>query len=136
MEHGYKTEVIRLEGGERFPLLLSRNTMMPVGSVCDYSLTYHRGKPINSSKPHVDALGLFYTWSSKRGISLDERFHSGNLFTTDEITSLSEELWVRRSIGKSANSAPTRVVIGETHGNRIDAVIAYIKWRISVVYLE
>lgn len=128
MLQDYTTEVIRLASGERLPMLVNRATSMPHGHVADYTLAFHRGVPINTSRRAVDAIGLFHSWSSSRGIDLDQRFGTGNLFTSDETTSLAEALWHRRGKGSEPAS-----VVGETHGHRVDQVNAYIRWRTSQV---
>lgn len=128
MLQDYTTEVIRLASGERLPMLVDRATSMPHGHVADYTLAFHRGVPINTSRRAVDAIGMFHSWSSSRGIDLDQRFGTGNLFTSDETTSLAEALWHRRGTGGEPAS-----VVGETHGHRVDQVSAYIRWRTSQV---
>lgn len=127
MLQDYGTEIIRLASGERLPLLVHRATGMPHEHVADYTLTFHRGVPINTSRRAVDAIGMFHSWAEWREINLDERFGSGNLFTSDETTALAEALWKCRSLGKESTS-----VVGETHGHRVDQVSAYITWRISL----
>lgn len=128
MLQDYTTEVIRLSSGERLPMLVNRATSMPHGHVADYTLAFHRGVPISTSRRAVDAIGMFHSWSTSRGIDLDQRFGSGNLFTSDETTALAEALWHRRGTGDQPAS-----VVGETHGHRVDQVNAYIRWRISQV---
>ena len=128
MLQDYGTEVIRLASGERLPLLVHRGTGMPHEHVADYTLTFHRGVPINTSRRAVGAIGMFHSWADLRGINLDERFGSGNLFTSDETTALAEALWHCRSIGKQSAS-----VVGDTHGHRVDQVSAYLNWRVSLV---
>lgn len=125
MLQDYKTEVVRLASGERVPLLIHRASSMPHGHVADYSLALHRGVPINTSKRSVDAIGLFHSWADQRQIDVDARVGSGNLFTSNEITSLAVALWDRRKGG-----GPAATVVGENHGYRIDQVCAYLKWRI------
>ncbi|WP_231621802.1 hypothetical protein, partial [Sphingomonas sp. 37zxx] len=99
---------------------------MPHSFVTDYTLANHRGVPINTSRRSVDAIGLVISWSEARKIDLDERLGSGNLFTSDETSSLAEALWQRR------NGTANCSVVGETHGHRIDEAIAYIKWRVGL----
>jgi hypothetical protein len=131
----YRTKIVRLSNGERLPLLLKRCTGMPVVPVCDYSLTYHRGLSPNASRQDVDAIGIFYSWAEDRRIDLSERFESGNLFTSDEVTSLSEAMWHKRPRDlRRRQAAAPEAVIGETHGNRSDRVAHYIEWRLGHWY--
>lgn len=128
MLQDYGTEVIRFPSGERLPLLVHRETGMPQEHVADYSLAFHRGVPINTSRRAVDAIGMFHSWADSRRINLDERFGSGNLFTSDETTALAEALWHCRTLGRQSAS-----VVGDTHGHRVDQVRAYITWRVSLI---
>jgi len=81
----YRTKAIRLDSGERFPLLVDRETELPVLDVVDFSLAYHRTKSINSGKSRVGAIGLFFEWAEACLIDTDERFGSGDLFSQAEI---------------------------------------------------
>lgn len=130
----YADKVIRLSNGIRFPLLIDTSTRLPDGLVTDYSLAHHYAKPINTTCPIVDTIGMFLSWADKRRIDLEERFRSGNLFTSDEITALAQHLWARRngdpqnSTGTSETKRPQSVV-GHTQATRIDRVIHFITWR-------
>ena len=137
MHQLYSVKAVCLSSGERLPLLIDRATGLPHGQVADYILATFRGDSINTSKRSVSAVGMFHSWAKHREIDLDRRFGSGDLFTSDETTALSEALWERRF----AELAPskryllefTESVVGATHGHRSDQVIAYIKWRTSQI---
>lgn len=134
----YRDQVVRLSNGLRFPMLFDAQTRMPDGTVCDYSLEHHYGKPINTTQPAVDAVGIFMSWACDRHIDLSERFLSGNLFTSDECASLAEALWSRRkgetpASRKAEKRAIPRAVVGTTQGVRIDRIVHFIKWRTSQV---
>lgn len=128
-QSGFQTKVIILEGGERFPLMLQRSTGLPVGPVTDWAITSLRGKPIATSKRKVASVALFYEWAEKRGIDLDARFQSLNLFSSDEVTGLSEHLYLNNSPSTPKNSRKS--VVGAHHRARVDNVIEYIRSRAS-----
>lgn len=131
MDQLYKVNVVRLASGERLPVLIGAGSGMPHGIAADFSLAFHRGVPINTSKRSVDAIGIFQTWADHLGVNLDERFGTGELFTSDEITGLSAAIWERRQHGTADQNDlmhPVSVV-GETHGHRSDEIVRYIKWR-------
>lgn len=135
MQQRYTVKTIRLRSGERFPLLLNSRSRMPQAQVADYSLTYHRSVPANTSKRAITAIGMFHSWAERRGIDLDARFGTGNLFNSDEVTSLAESLWERRpanAVEPSVNMPP-RSVVGATHGYRVDEVFKYLRWRTSQI---
>ncbi len=134
----YRDEVIRLSNGIRFPLLIDTSSGLPDGIVCDYSLAYHYAKPINSTQPVVDTIGSLLSWAHDRRIDLEQRFRSGDLFTSDEVTSLAEALWGRRNgspVGEKVgdDAAIPRSVVGTTQATRIDRVVHFITWRIGQV---
>ncbi|MCL6250389.1 hypothetical protein M3P36_04910 [Altererythrobacter sp. KTW20L] len=127
----YHAEVIVLEGGERLPLLIDRATGVPDGFATDYSLAAHRGKPINTTHRAIAAIAIFYDWARSREINLEKRFGTLRLFTSDELTSLADFLWLDRRPVR--NGAMPRSVVGQTQGSRVDSLIAYLKWRVGLV---
>lgn len=128
-QFGFQTKVIVLEGGERFPLMLQRSTGLPVGPVTDWAIASLRGKPIATSKRKIASVALLYGWAEKRRIDLDARFQSLNLLSADEITALSEHLYLNNS--PSRPKKLERTVVGAHHRARVDNVIEYIKSRAS-----
>lgn len=130
MATSYRAKSIRLESGERFPLLVDRVTEVPVLDVIDYSLAYHRTSSINYGKAKVGAIGLFLEWAEKLYIDIDERFGTGELFAQHEIESLAFALGQskRKTVVVDGLSIPANV-LGDTQANRIDWVLEYISWR-------
>lgn len=137
MYHRYVVETLRLSSGERLPLLVNRASGLPLSQAAEYTLAFQRGVPVNTSRQTIDTIGMLHSWAENRGIDLDERFGTGNLLNSDETVSLSEALWERRSAavsGEVANSLGTgAAVVGATQGKRTDDVIAYVRWRVSLV---
>lgn len=130
----YRAKAIRFESGERFPLLEHIATGLPVLDVIDYSLVYHRTISINSSRQRVAAIGLFLEWAEALNIDVNDRFGSGDLFAQREIESLAATLRQskRKTITVDGQKLPA-AILGETHGNRIDWVIAYLRWRTAEI---
>ena len=87
MRRTYRAKAIRLDSGERFPLLVDSETELPVLNVVDFSLAYLRPLSINTGKSRVGAIGLFLEWAESCSIDLDERFGSGDLFSLTEVCS-------------------------------------------------
>lgn len=127
VKSNFYAEVIVLDGGQRFPMLIDRSTGLPDGFATDYSLAKHLRKPINTTRPAISAIAMFYEWAKDRGINLDERVDSMRLISSDEITSLAGYLW------KDRRSSDGSSVGGSTHGSRIGAIKAYLKWRVQLV---
>jgi len=134
MQTIYRTKAIRLDSGERFPLLVECDTELPVLDVVDFSLAYHRTKSINSSKSRVGAIGLFLEWAEACLIDIDERFGSGDLFSQAEIESLATALGQskRKKVIVGDQVLPGNV-LGDTQANRVDWVTEYIRWRATGV---
>lgn len=131
---GYHKRKIRLESGERFPLLINASTGLPCPWACRYSLAHHRTKSINTGGGDIDSLCLLYDWAARNGIDLDQRIGSGNLFSMHEIEMLSDALRISRKAPREQNGKKVpRVVGANTHGNYLRDVIAFVKWRVAHV---
>jgi len=134
MQTIFRAKAIRLESGERFPILVDRHTEVPVLPVLDYSLAYHRSISINSGKSRVGAIGLFLEWADECLIDVDERIGSGELFSQAEIESLATALGQskRKKVHVGDQVLPANV-LGDTQANRVDWVTDYIRWRVTGV---
>ncbi len=134
MATSYRTKIIRLENGERFPLLVDRKTEVPVLDVIDYGLSYHRTISTNSGRSRVGAIGLFLEWAEDCFIDIGERFGTGELFTQAEVESLAFILGLskRNTVVFGGKSVPANV-LGDTQANRVDWVLQYIRWRTAGV---
>lgn len=130
-KRSFKTETIVLEGGERFPLLVHRSNGLPDTFATDYSLVYHRGKPIATTKRAIKAVAMFYDWARNLEIDLDERFGTVRLFSSPENTSLAEVLWQDRRPVRDKGSI--RSVVGASQAARVDNIIEYIVWRVGLI---
>lgn len=131
---GYSTKIIRLESGERFPLMVSRATGLPDAQVCSYSISQQRKGSINSAKREVDSLCLLHEWLDEQDIDLTQRVESGTLFAPHEIDMLSE--WMRASKkapGIIRGTPIPRAVKADTHSDRLGWTYDYIAWRTAPI---
>ena len=119
-----------MDGGERFPLLIDRRLGVPDPSATRYAVSRLRSHSISTGLKALSAIGLFYEWAEDAAIDTNERFGSGNLFDTDEVSSLADNLRLskRRRLEIDGHDLPAPV-LGETHANRVRYVADYIKWR-------
>jgi hypothetical protein len=123
---------MRLANGEQFTLLVDIRNGLPVPALVDYGLVFHRGKSANSTVPIIDTIGQFLSWAEDCGVNLDERFGTGELFTSHEITGLVDHMWIRRKSPNQStrsNKPISDSVVGATHASRIDRVISFVEWR-------
>lgn len=130
MKTSYRVEVLRMDGGERFPLLVVQQIGVPDPPSVRYAVSHLRPLSVNTGMKVLNAVGLFYEWAEHASINLDERFGSGDLFDSDEVASLAERLRLskRRSVDLEGARVPLPV-LGETHANRLRYVGDFIKWR-------
>jgi integrase len=134
MAIGFATKAIRLESGERFPLVTDKASGVPCPWACRYSLAHHRTLSINSAKSQADSICLLYDWARKNSIDLDQRIGSGNLFSAHEAEMLVDALRISRKATRIANGKEVaRVVHADTHADYVRDVSNFIKWRISHV---
>lgn len=130
MQTLYRTEILRMDGGERFALLVDKRTGVPDPVAVRFGVSNLRPYSVSSGDKFLKAIGLFYEWAEENFIDLDERFGTGDLFDQDEVGSLAERLRLSKrktvDVGGVAVPAP---VIGDTHGNRVRHVADFIKWR-------
>lgn len=128
----YTVETIRLDTGERFPLLINASTLMPCEWACRWSHAYHRQKAVKTAEAELTALCRLYEWADVRGIDLEERFGSGRLFSPAEVENLSDHVRLNKNGAKlvKGRSVPT-IVVGNTHKFRMKKILEFVKWRIA-----
>lgn len=84
--------------GERFPVLLYRDTYQPVLLPTRYVIDQRReSKQSGTIDRDLRVLGWFYEWGDKRGIDIEARLREGKLFTQAEITGFCRYLRARRT---------------------------------------
>lgn len=131
---GYSTKIIRMESGERFPLMVSRATGLPDAQVCSYSTAHHRKGSINSAKREIDAICLLHEWLDKHDIDLNQRVQGGRLFDPQEIEMLSEALRASKKPPRIVSGkSVARIVHADTHTTRMGWAFDYIRWRTAPI---
>jgi integrase len=123
-----KTKVIRLPEGDRHVLTVNANGF-PVdwpNIYCTVSLR-SSGMAQVTMQTHATAICMFHNWCGDRGISLQQRIETLDLFTMEEIAALRFAMRV--------NLAPTRKgrrrspVVGNPHwAMRLKAISTYVTW--------
>lgn len=133
-ETGYSTKVIRMDSGERFPLMVACATGMPDAHVCSYSTSHHRKGSINTAKREIDALCLLHEWLDTQKINLGQRIESGQLFTPQEVEILSESMRASKKAPKIiAGKLVPPIVHADTHSTRMAWAYDYIRWRTAPI---
>ena len=92
MSTGYQVRTIRLESGERLPLLLSEETGMPVWDVTLFILTELRAKSLATSTIALAARAVMVGLQILRylNIDLNQRVELGKLLSLSEIDELAK----------------------------------------------
>lgn len=153
MSAGYQVKTIRLESGERLPLLLSQETGVPVWDVTLFILTALRSTSLatntiaHAARAVMVALQIFHYL----GIDLNQRLEQGKLLSLSEVDELvklaglkQEELDALLGNKKKSQAAPRAVslesarmrtsskapkqVESETKATRLIYIRKYIEW--------
>ncbi|MDK2767838.1 MAG: site-specific integrase [Sphingomonas sp.] len=132
----YYRKNVRFDGGERFAFMCARSTDLPDAWALRYALAKLRQKSINLANRVVDSLCLFYEWAENEGIDVTQRLESGDLFSPMEIENLSEFMRTSKKAPLEIGAMKVkRVVVGNTHKDRMKRVLAYVDWRMSHISL-
>lgn len=124
----HRTETILLEGGERFTLVVNRQTGIPDAWICRYLAIAVRtkGGSTNSMKRSAAALAKLRDWEAARDIDMNARVLSGYYLSQDETASLSEFMRSRTKIRKKHKDK--RIVAANTHHSRLRHIDHFIGW--------
>ncbi|MFL1484783.1 tyrosine-type recombinase/integrase [Marinobacter sp. LN3S78] len=82
----YKVELLKVEDGRRFALLLQHG--IPVYYPSLYITTQKRGSSLHTQRNIQHHLRLLYSWCELEGVQLEERFGSGEALKGSECLSL------------------------------------------------
>jgi len=127
--------------GERLPLLVDRESGVPLCSPAIYVLTALRSRAANTIAQHLVGVQILLLWCHAEGVLLDERIASGALFRGHEL----DALWDAAarpvshfSRGGAAGAISSRKVVKldrevpalarDTVGNRRRALRRYLAW--------
>lgn len=128
----YYRKNVRFDNGERFAFMCARSTDLPDAWVLRYALARLRQKSINLANRVVDSLCLFYEWAEDEGIDVAQRLGSGDLFSPIEVENLSEFMRTSKKAPLDIKGLKVkRVVVGNTHKDRMKRVVAFVEWRMS-----
>lgn len=126
----YKVRIIICENGERFPILISSATSLPIRYPNRWILISRRTNNQTSTlERELRTIGFLYWWAEKTGINLDERLATGNGLTAEEINPSLYD-WMRKDFtrGRTVNKI---AVASDTHRSRLETVREYLLWRID-----
>ena len=122
------TEVIRLPEGDRHVLTVNAEGF-PVDWPNLYCTIRLRPSGISCStmQTHMTAVCMLHNWCSDRGIPLQERIETLDLFTMEEIAALRFDMRHNRSPSRTKRRQSK--VVGNPHwGMRLKAIGAYVRW--------
>ncbi|MFT4936537.1 MAG: hypothetical protein ACI9LT_003255 [Pseudoalteromonas distincta] len=74
--------------GERLPLLVDRETGLPLQLPAIYVLTTLRSRAANTIAQKLWSVQVLLLWCRSEGICLEDRIHSGALLRSHELDSL------------------------------------------------
>jgi len=121
----------RLRGisGERFVLLKDRRTGMPDPWTTRYSVGPQRTKEksVKTIERSLSSIGLSLQWGIARGIDVDARLDSLELFTSEEMDDL--VYWLRAGRATDKRRRHRTTVLADTAYTRTMDVRRYFSWR-------
>ena len=113
--------------GERLPILLERESRMPVRSAMEWALTVRRGKPVaaNTLERELRHIGHFFAWLLKEGLSFRDPMSFVDSFTPNRI-----DASLRPWLGKdNSDRKVKKLSVGPSViGDRIAVIADYIDW--------
>ena len=126
--HPLTTKVIRLPEGDRHVLTVNAKGF-PVdwpNLYCTISLRTS-SMALATMQTHATAVCMLHNWCGDRGISLQQRIETLDLFTMEEIAGLRFEMRLNRAPAGTGSRASETV--GNPHWNmRLKAIAAYVRW--------
>jgi hypothetical protein len=122
------TKVTRLREGDRHVLAVNAKGF-PVdwpNLYCTVSLR-PQSMALSTMQTHMTAICMLHNWCGARGIPLQERIETLDLFTMEEIASLRMEMRLNRAPARSGPRSSKTV--GPQHWSmRLKAIAAYVRW--------
>jgi len=136
-EGKYACHIAMFSTGERFPVLLYRDTYQPVLLATRYIIDERReNKKSGTISRDIRVLRWLYEWCDASNIQIEERLRNGELLTKAEITSFCRYLRARRnasvigSIGKRSEKEDDSSVIlsPETFNSYASVCKEFLLW--------
>lgn len=86
---------ITFESGEQFPMLIDRETGIPLFHPTVYQVSMRRSKGSATATlvRDLQAIMFLYRWGQKNGIDVEMRFRTHDFLSLHEIDSLAQEAW-------------------------------------------
>lgn len=113
--------------GERFLLLKDRRTGLPEPWTTRYSTGPQRKKAVKTIERSLSSISLAMQWANARGIDLEARLDSLELFTSEETDDLIYWLRIGRATDRRRRHRAT--VLPDTVYTRAMDVRSYFAWR-------
>lgn len=132
----FHVKMIMLQGdgnrGERLPVLLDRNTNVPVTLPMEWALSVRRSKPVSSStmERELRHLGHFESWLRKEKFSLNDPVSFVDGFKPNKIE-MSLRPWL--GIDTSDRKVKKLSVSNEVIYDRIITIRTFLKWALTNV---
>ncbi|MEN9433437.1 MAG: tyrosine-based site-specific recombinase [Pseudomonadota bacterium] len=143
MSNPYIIKLLVLSSGERLPILIHKESGLPLLGPLIYALTQLRGRNLatNTIDQALRHIMLFVLFLDKRQIDLAQRLNEGRVLSINEIEDLTntcklavENLITNKrsnivEIQKNINIKKTRVYLNtQTIANRIRTITDYLSW--------
>jgi hypothetical protein len=138
----FRTKIICFESGERFVLTVDADGMPAGWPVLYASVSLRaRGLMLSTIRKEMDAICLLYGWCANRGIWLDQRIESLNLFALDEIEALRVACRVNLNTTRKRTNGDKSKDLSEVVHNghwrtRLQACADYLVWRSNHVIMR
>lgn len=94
MLSAYRIALVKMADGERFPMLLRRESGIPVFDVTVYcvSALRNRHRATATMMHALRGIAMLLDWAERTGVDLDERIRSGSFLTLGELDGLVQEM--------------------------------------------
>ncbi len=140
---GFRVETLASEHGERYPLIISRASGLPLFSPSVWLIVHRRnsGLAAGTLSNNAHTLASLYGWAEARGIDLDQRFRAGEFLLQWEVTDLTNHLRAEvRTLGRHTRiqrlrpTSPARepllasVVTSGVGNYRLEIAADYLYW--------
>ena len=121
----------RFPNGERFALLYNPSTYLPDPETTRHSVVYRRIRhgSVSTMEHELRAIGLSLDWAKQRGVDIEQRIGSVELFSAGEILDLHDCL----RLNTQPRRASDRFVAPVSHYNRCVYFRNYLVKRAQVV---
>jgi len=157
MASRYAVKLVKMDGGERMPLLVDTRTGLGVFESTAFCLTMRsKGRQANTLVQALRAVQFLYETLDEAQVNLMERAKVNDLLTLGEVEALvarckfvKDELLKADKVARATNVVPLRktlkkgrvadygtaAVQGDTSAIRLSYIVAYLQWFADYVFL-